>query len=224
VATPDSEVSEAERARRSTHPTARRLVVAAREVLITRGLAGTTWEAVERAAEVSTGTLRYYFGNKERMLEEVLRADSDARVAQLRARVEPALSVEEIEQALADILELLLTGGGFVVLQELGTPSLRDEGLRRARDELRTRFRDALAELLERKAEQGVVALPATPAAVAGLLAIIGQGVGAEATSSPTWDPAPTIQLARRAARQLLTPANPPPHPAAAAAPSAASR
>ena len=62
---------------------AQRIIDAMRESVAKRGAAGSTFEQVAREAGVSRGLLHYYFGTKERLLVEVVRRDSEIRVARL---------------------------------------------------------------------------------------------------------------------------------------------
>ena len=62
---------------------AQRIVDAMRASVAARGAAGSTFDHVAREAGVSRGLLHYYFGTKERLLVEVVRRDSDLRLAAL---------------------------------------------------------------------------------------------------------------------------------------------
>ena len=55
-----------------------------------RGAAGSTFDHVAREAGVSRGLLHYYFGTKERLLVEVVRRDSEIRLAALGAALADA--------------------------------------------------------------------------------------------------------------------------------------
>ena len=67
---------------------AQRIIDAMRESVASRGAAGSTFEQVAREAGVSRGLLHYYFGTKERLLVEVVRRDTEIRVARLDAPLE----------------------------------------------------------------------------------------------------------------------------------------
>jgi AcrR family transcriptional regulator len=62
---------------------AQRIVEAMRLSVARRGVSGATFDHVAREAGVSRGLLHYYFGTKERLLAEVVRRDSDVRMAAL---------------------------------------------------------------------------------------------------------------------------------------------
>jgi AcrR family transcriptional regulator len=63
-----------------------RLIAAERESVRERGVAGTTFDRIFPRAGVSRGSIAWYFGTKERLLAEVLRADSDRRLARMRRK------------------------------------------------------------------------------------------------------------------------------------------
>src|SRR4051794_41932453 len=62
---------------------AQRIVDAMRASVGSRGAAGATFDHVAREAGVSRGLLHYYFGTKERLLVEVVRRDTEVRLAVL---------------------------------------------------------------------------------------------------------------------------------------------
>ena len=62
---------------------AQRIVDAMRASVARRGAAGSTFDHVAREAGVSRGLLHYYFGTKERLLVEVVRRDTEIRMAAL---------------------------------------------------------------------------------------------------------------------------------------------
>src|SRR5918992_2508536 len=76
--------------KRLTGEKARRIVEAMRASVAEVGIAGSTFERVSSKAEVSRGLLHYYFGTKERLLVEVIRRDTDDRVAALVGAVRAA--------------------------------------------------------------------------------------------------------------------------------------
>ncbi|HET8672704.1 MAG TPA: TetR family transcriptional regulator, partial [Thermoleophilaceae bacterium] len=79
---------------------AQRIVAAMRESVGTRGAAGATFDHVARQAGVSRGLLHYYFGSKERLLVEVVRRDTELRVAMLEQNLAPAQTLDAVVEAL----------------------------------------------------------------------------------------------------------------------------
>src|SRR5919206_2537051 len=108
VVSSENGISAAERDRRVASPAGQRLVAAARRSIAERGVAGTTFDRIAPEAGVSRGSIAWYFGTKERLLAEVMRADSDRRLARMRERVEPARSCEELIAAFGELLDEFL--------------------------------------------------------------------------------------------------------------------
>ena len=72
---------------------ATRIVEAMRASVAERGISGSTFDVVARAAGVSRGLLHYYFGTKERLLVEAVRRETEIRGALLREAVTSARAV-----------------------------------------------------------------------------------------------------------------------------------
>src|SRR5258706_14429544 len=84
---------------------AQRIVDAMRASVAVRGVAGSTFDHVARDAGVSRGLLHYYFGSKERLLAEVVRRDTELRMAALDEQLAQASSAEDFIGLLRDTLE-----------------------------------------------------------------------------------------------------------------------
>src|SRR5215203_7263325 len=84
---------------------AQRIVDAMRASVAARGAAGSTFDHVAREAGVSRGLLHYYFGTKERLLVEVVRRDSDLRLAALDEALASARTAEDLLDVLVRSLE-----------------------------------------------------------------------------------------------------------------------
>src|SRR6187431_3358851 len=87
---------------------AQRIIAAMRASVAARGAAGSTFDHVAREAGVSRGLLHYYFGTKERLLVEVVRRDSDLRLAALDAALAGARSADDLLAVLVSSLEDLV--------------------------------------------------------------------------------------------------------------------
>src|SRR5690349_14487079 len=83
---------------------AKRIVDAMRTSVAQRGAAGSTFEHVAREAGVSRGLLHYYFGTKERLLVEVVRRDTELRVARLDEMLAKAKTVDDVLDVLVSSL------------------------------------------------------------------------------------------------------------------------
>src|ERR671922_914136 len=105
------------RERELTGEKAQRIVDAMRTSVGERGAAGSTFEHVAREAGVSRGLLHYYFGTKEALLVEVVRRDTEHRIARLDEPLAGAASGDELLEILgADLEDSNQNEPGFRVL------------------------------------------------------------------------------------------------------------
>ena len=98
----EASASEALRERKLESEKAQRIVAAMRECVGTRGAEGATFDRVAKVAGVSRGLLHYYFGSKERLLVEVVRQDTELRVAALERNLAPAGSLDAVVEVLVE--------------------------------------------------------------------------------------------------------------------------
>jgi len=161
---------------------------------------------VAREAGVSRGLLHYYFGSKERLLVEVVRRDCDERIAALEHALARAGSVDEIVLALVASLEAFVQGepGVQAVLYEMVSASRHSEEIRMELAELYRRWRALLAGALRDKECEGVVTLDADPESVASVLFALGDGLGLQLSSDPSWSSQGALEVGARTARRLL--------------------
>jgi AcrR family transcriptional regulator len=185
---------------------AKRIVDAMRESVAARGAAGSTFDHVAREAGVSRGLLHYYFGTKERLLVEVVRRDSEIRLAALAASLGDARTADDFIEALVSSLEQLIgRDPGFVVLMhELFTLSRRNEEIAGELATLARVARTDIAASLEAKQAEGVVRLGDEPDAVAGVLLALADGLALRFLIEPELDPRPILAAAVAAARALI--------------------
>lgn len=171
-----------------------------------RGAAASTFDVVARDAGVSRGLLHYYFGTKERLLVEVVRRDCDVRIEALDAGLEQAGTVEEIVATLVASLQAFVESerGSQAVLYEILSVSRHSDDIRSELADLYRRWRQHLAVALAEKQREGVVRLDAAPEPVASLLFALGDGLGMQLISDPTWESAPSLAVAECTARRVL--------------------
>ena len=200
------EASPVEAPRKLDGEKAQRIVAAMRESVGTRGAAASTFDVVAREAGVSRGLLHYYFGSKERLLVEVVRRDCDARIAALEHALSRATSADEVVAILVASLEDFVEDepGASAVVYEMVSASHYSDELRAEMGELYRRWRDHLADALRAKQQEGVVSLDADPEAVASIIFALGDGIGLQLSSDPSWDGSPALELGARTARRLL--------------------
>jgi AcrR family transcriptional regulator len=185
---------------------AKRIVDAMRASVAARGAAGSTFDHVAREAGVSRGLLHYYFGTKERLLVEVVRRDSEIRLAALGALLGDAQTGEHFIDALVRSLEDLVDADpGFVVLMfELFTLSRRNDDIAGELAALCRQSRETLAASLAAKQHEGVVRLGDDADAVAGVLLALADGLALRFLTETDLDPRPTLKAAVAAARALI--------------------
>jgi AcrR family transcriptional regulator len=185
---------------------AQRIVDAMRESVAKRGAAGSTFEHVAREAGVSRGLLHYYFGTKERLLVEVVRRDTEIRVARLD---EPLAQAETVDDVI-DVLVASLTDtienepGFFLLLFELFSAGRRTPEIRHEVGQLFERTRSHVAEVLKAKDEEGVLELRYDAEAIVSYLFAAGDGFALQALSDPERDYRDGLAAGVAAARFLL--------------------
>ena len=135
-----------------------RIIDAMRRSVAARGIAGSTFEQVAGDAGVSRGLLHYYFGTKERLLVEVVRSDTELRVAKLDGPLAAAGGVEDVIDVLVSNLTDMIENepGTFALLFEVFSAGRRTPEIRRE-----------VAELFRKTRQQAVsythLTLPTTP-------------------------------------------------------------
>jgi AcrR family transcriptional regulator len=186
---------------------AQRIVDAMRASVARRGAAGSTFDHVAREAGVSRGLLHYYFGTKERLLVEVVRRDTDIRMAALDASLAGAHTAEDLIDALVRSLEDVVENDpDFVLLWfELFTVSRRNEEIGAEVAELTRRSREHVAEVFEAKQREGVLRLHDEPDAVATILFSLADGIAMRMLLEPERDFDATLRAGIACARALLT-------------------
>ncbi len=96
---------------------AQRIVDAMRASVAARGIAGSTFEHVAGEAGVSRGLLHYYFGTKERLLVEVVRSDTELRLARLDEPLAAASTADDVLDVLvSNLLDTIENEPGVFVL------------------------------------------------------------------------------------------------------------
>ena len=111
---------------------AQRIVAAMRQSVGTRGAAGATFDHVAREAGVSRGLLHYYFGSKERLLVEVVRRDTELRVATLQSNLAGASTLDAVVEVLVTQVRNFLAEdpASQAVIYEMFSASRHNEELR----------------------------------------------------------------------------------------------
>jgi AcrR family transcriptional regulator len=185
---------------------AQRIVEAMRASVAARGIAGSTFEHVSREAGVSRGLLHYYFGTKERLLVEVVRRDSEVRVARLDEPLARAKTVDDVLDVLvSNLLDLIENEPGFFdLIFEVFTAGRRNPEIQREVAELFNRSRDHVAEVLRAKEQEGVLSLRFDAEATVAFLFAIADGIALQVLTDPERDFDDVIEAGTAAARFLL--------------------
>ena len=185
---------------------ARRIVEAMRESVAEVGIADSTFERVAAKAGVSRGLLHYYFGTKERLLVEVVRRDSRARMEMLDAPLRQAKTVDEVIGALAAGAQALAREhpGFYAVLFELFVAGRRHPDLGRELGVLYDESRRHVAEALRRKEGEGVLSLRFDAETTVACLFALTDGAVLQQLSDPTADLGGLVESATEVARFLL--------------------
>ena len=171
-----------------------------------RGIAGATFEHVAAQAGVSRGLLHYYFGTKERLLVEVVRRDSENRVADARrAAARRRRRRRRPRRPRLEPVDLIENDPGFfIVLFELFAAGRRNEEIGREVGALFRKSRDHVARALEEKDAEGVIALRFGAEATVSYLFAIADGLAVQALSDPGRDQSEVLAAGRATARQLF--------------------
>jgi AcrR family transcriptional regulator len=185
---------------------AQRIIDAMRESVAKRGAAGSTFEHVSREAGVSRGLLHYYFGTKERLLVEVVRRDSEIRVARLDEPLANAETAGDVIDILVASLNDLIENepAFFLLLYELFSAGRRNPEIQREVGQLFDRTRSHVAEILEAKEREGVLSLRYGADAIVAYLFAIADGFALQALSDPERDIGPALAAGAASARFLL--------------------
>jgi AcrR family transcriptional regulator len=180
----------------------RRLIVdAALDVLRERGFAGARMADIAARAGTSPALVAYHFGTLSAVLSEALTVAEDrfyADFAHLLSGKERAL------EKLWTCIDLAASGGpaigDWVLWMEVWVQALRDEQVRRTREQLDRRWRRTLLDVIEQGHAEGSFRCP-DPAAASFRLASLMDGLAVQlALRDPDMNAARMILLWRRAA------------------------
>jgi AcrR family transcriptional regulator len=188
---------------------ARRIVEAMRDSVAEVGISDSTFDRVSDKAGVSRGLLHYYFGTKERLLVEVIRRDTEYRIASLGGALREAEDVDELIGALFATFERTLTEqrGYVYMVSELFVAGRHRPEILRELGELYSRAREEFAEILREKEREGVIALRFDAESVIAQLFATGDGAAVQHLSDPTLDVEASTRASYEVARFLLAPA-----------------
>jgi AcrR family transcriptional regulator len=185
---------------------AQRIVDAMRDSVASRGAAASTFEHVAREAGVSRGLLHYYFGTKERLLVEVVRRDSELRVARLDKMLAKAKTIDDVLDVLVSSLRDMIENdpGFFLLIYELFSAGRRNPDIQEEVGRLFATTRGHVADVLRVKESEGVISLRFDAEAVVSFLLALGDGFALQALSDPERDDRTAVEAGTASARFLL--------------------
>ncbi|WP_445152304.1 TetR/AcrR family transcriptional regulator [Baekduia sp. Peel2402] len=185
---------------------AQRIVDAMRASVALRGVAGSTFDHVAREAGVSRGLLHYYFGSKERLLAEVVKRDTELRMAALDEQLATASSASDFIAMLRRTLDQMLREDTeFLTLSfEAFTLSRRNPEIAAEFSELVRKTREHVAGRLAAKQDEGVLELRADPEAIAEILFGLGDGLALRILAEPERDHRQTVHAGTLAVAALI--------------------
>ncbi|MBS1860200.1 MAG: TetR family transcriptional regulator [Actinobacteria bacterium] len=185
---------------------AQRIVDAMRESVARRGAAGSTFEHVAREAGVSRGLLHYYFGTKERLLVEVVRRDTELRIARLDEMLAKAKTADAVLDVLVSSLTDMIDNdpGYFLLLYELFSAGRRNPDIQREVGQLFEATRSHVADVFRAKEDEKILSLRFDAEAVVAYLLAVADGFALQALSDPSRDITPALTAGAASARYLL--------------------
>ena len=185
---------------------AQRIVDAMRDSVATRGAAGSTFEHVAREAGVSRGLLHYYFGTKERLLVEVVRRDTELRIARLDEMLGEAKTPDDVLNVLVSSLTDMIENdpGYFLLLYELFSAGRRNPDIQHEVGQLFEATRSHVATVFRAKEDEGILSLRFDAEAVVAYLLAVADGFALQSLSDPSRDITPALNAGAASARYLL--------------------
>jgi AcrR family transcriptional regulator len=185
---------------------AQRIVDAMRDSVARRGAAGSTFEHVAREAGVSRGLLHYYFGTKERLLVEVVRRDTELRIARLDEMLAEAKTADDVLNVLVSSLTDMIDNdpGYFLLLYELFSAGRRNPDIQREVGQLFEATRSHVATVFRAKEDEGILSLRFDAEAVVAYLLAVADGFALQSLSDPSRDMDPALTAGAASARYLL--------------------
>ncbi len=113
-----------------THPTARRMIKAARTILARDGFAALTLEAVAAEAGVNKASTRYYFGNKEGLINATMAEIVLDECADHRPPDAPLAPDERVDAIIENVRAIALDPDSFTGFFELLPQATKSEAIK----------------------------------------------------------------------------------------------
>jgi len=171
--------------------TRRRIVEAARDVLLARGYGGTSTRAVADEAGVRLSLVHYHFGSKQRLMLDVLEHENTGLLERQRELYAAPGPLADKWRTACDFLDEDIRSGYVRVLWELWAAGLADETLAAGWRSAMGGWRSLLESVFAEWAEALGIDLPLRPRALATLVANVFQGIEIELLAGVPPDEAP---------------------------------
>jgi AcrR family transcriptional regulator len=160
--------------------TRRRIVDAARDVLLERGHGGASTRAVADEAGVRLSLVHYHFGGKQGLLLEVLERENELLLKRQQKLYAAPGPLAEKWRTACDFLDEDIRSGYVRVLWELWAAGLADETLAAGWRDAMGAWRRLLESVFAAWAEELDIELPLSPRALSTLLSNLFQGIEIE--------------------------------------------
>jgi AcrR family transcriptional regulator len=171
--------------------TRRRIVDAAREVLLERGHAATSTRAVADEAGVRLSLVHYHFGGKQGLLLEVLERENELLLKRQHKLFDAPGPLAEKWRIACDLLDEDVGSGYVRVLWELWAAGLADEEIAAGWRAAMSGWRSLLESVYAGWAADLGLELPISPRAVATLMSNLFEGIEIELLAGVPSEEAP---------------------------------
>jgi AcrR family transcriptional regulator len=168
-----------------------KILGAAREMLVERGVGGTSTRSVAEEAGVPLSLVHYHFGGMHALLVAVLERENEALLERQRALFAAPGPLAAKWRTACEFLDEDIRSGYVRVLWELWAAGLADEGLKASWRAATAGWRDLLTSVFAEWGETIEPELPMSPRALTTLVVNVFQGVEIELLAGVTPEEAP---------------------------------
>ena len=168
-----------------------KILDAAREMLVERGVGGTSTRSVAEQAGVPLSLVHYHFGGMHALLVAVLERENEALLERQRALFAAPGPLAAKWRTACEFLDEDIRSGYVRVLWELWAAGLADEALKASWRAATAGWRDLLTSVFADWGETIEQELPLSPRALATLVVNVFQGVEIELLAGVTPEEAP---------------------------------
>jgi AcrR family transcriptional regulator len=175
--------------------TRRRIVDAARDVLLERGHAATSTRAVADEAGVRLSLVHYHFGGKQGLLLEVLERENELLLQRQHKLYDAPGPLAEKWRVACDFLDEDVRSGYVRVLWELWAAGLADEELAAGWRAAMAGWRALLESVYSAWSQDLGLELPLSPRAVATLISNLFEGIEIELLAGVPKEDAPHAEV-----------------------------